>query len=63
VTMSERERATVLAALRDRQNDLSGSQPDDPDIEDIATNSGAFRALTVAEIDVLCENLNRTQDD
>jgi hypothetical protein len=63
MNLSERERATILAALRDRQGTLLGCAPNAQDIEGVATNSGEFRALTVAEIDALCEKLNLAQND
>ena len=55
--IDNRERATILAALRHYQNarDIPGA------IEDIATNCGEFRALESPDIDELCEFIN-TED-
>lgn len=47
----ERALATILAALRCYQQDGG--------FEDIATNDGAFEALSNDEIDDLCETFNR----
>lgn len=54
--MTPRELATVLAALRTRQWDLKNGESSDLDA--IATNHGAFDALSLEEIDDLCERLN-----
>lgn len=55
---SNRELATVLAALRFWQNGgMRGASCDDG-IDDIATNGGALEPLNVDEIDALCERLN-----
>lgn len=48
-----RELATVLAALRARQAPHTAAETDD-----IATDGGRFKPLTVEEIDELCERLN-----
>lgn len=57
------EIATILAALRLRQADLSGvaGEPiraDAGDLDNIATNDGEFDALGIKDIDALCERLN-----
>ncbi len=57
--MNERERATVLAALRSWQRD-PGPRP--KDLIDIATNGSKHEALTVEQIDELCERLNAGED-
>lgn len=53
-----RETATVLAALREWQGILRGSEPEANWIEDIASNGGTVAALTPDEIDELCLKLN-----
>ncbi len=57
--LDERELATVLAALRLRQN-IMAMEFIEPDslIEDIATDGGSFEALNPYEVDNLCEKLN-----
>lgn len=52
--MTDRETATVLAALRLLQRE--GTLSDD--LADIATDGDNFPALTDAEIDNLCDGLN-----
>jgi hypothetical protein len=58
--LSDREHATVLAALRYWQGEILADQfgrfP--PEIEDIASNGGTVQALDVGEIDTLCERIN-----
>ena len=56
VTLSYREHATMLAALRYYQNDLR----DDHNWlhGEIATDGGTLDPLTVEEIDALCERIN-----
>lgn len=56
VTLSYREHATMLAALRYYQRDMA----DDHDWlhGDIATDGGTLDPLTVEEIDDLCERIN-----
>lgn len=56
ITMTDRQLASVLAGLRMRQHDLNEGLSNDFDA--IATNEGAFDALSPAEIDALCEALN-----
>jgi hypothetical protein len=53
--LRKRELATVLAALRFYQKE---DLDNEPDINDIATDGWTLDALTVAEIDSLCEELN-----
>jgi hypothetical protein len=55
--MTDRELATVLAALRYWQRNVIVNRID-KDIADIATNVGQFDAMSDAEIDELCERLN-----
>ena len=61
VTISPREHATILAALRYYQTvHLVGrAEPDDDDhnemIENISTNGGSYSALDLDEIDELIE--------
>jgi hypothetical protein len=52
---SQREMATILAALRywQREGLLSGGRE-----QDIATNEDRLRALSAEEIDALCERIN-----
>jgi hypothetical protein len=57
--LTDREHATVLAALRFWQRMPSElSEPEN----DIATNGDEHAALTLEEIDALCERIN-TQPD
>ncbi len=59
--LNERELATVLAALRQRQQQLELQEAVswyDPDLTEIATNHGTFEPLSAAEIDDLCARLN-----
>jgi hypothetical protein len=56
--LSERELATVLAALREWQGILIGEEPDAVDIDLIASDDGHLDPLTFTEIDELCERLN-----
>ncbi|SRR5579885_1513013 len=65
--MTERELATVLAALRERQRRLiqqdrvsreEALKYQEPDLDEIATNGDKFDALSIEEIDELCERLN-----
>jgi len=59
MNLNERETATVLAALRQRQAALEADKDVEPDaLEDVATNGGTLEALTAEEIDTLCERLN-----
>lgn len=51
--LTERELATVLAALRLWQKGCA-----DADLQSIASDEGAFPALDNAEVDDLCERLN-----
>jgi hypothetical protein len=53
VTLSLKELATVLAALRYWQQDLAAN-PEGP----ISEHFERFRPLTVEQIDRLCERLN-----
>ena len=55
MTMDNRELATVLAALRywQREGLMSAGHE-----QEIATDQGAFEALSKWEIDALCEKLN-----
>lgn len=52
--LTKRELATVLAALRHWQ----ASDVYNIDLLDISTDGGTLEALTAAEIDDLCEELN-----
>ena len=56
--LSDRELATVLAALREWQGILAGEEPAAKEVDDIASDSGRFTPLTPEEIDALCERLN-----
>lgn len=67
----ERNRATILAALRfwQRHGPIVATHPGIlPSAEqqgaliDVATNGGTFRALTAREMDRLCEDLNGCGD-
>ena len=53
-----RETATVLAALREWQGILKGSEPEEGWIDDIASAGGTVTPLTADEIDELCLKLN-----
>lgn len=55
MVVDTRELATMLAALRFFQR--TGSDLTEPE-NDIATNGGEVAALSIEEIDVLCERLN-----
>ena len=57
--MTERELATVLAALRvyQQQLEMNGGAPPQ-DVEDIATNVFEFEPMPSEEIGELCERLN-----
>ena len=55
--MNDRERATILAALRMWQASMDGSDPD-VDVLAIATNEGEFGLLDSGEVDQLCERVN-----
>ncbi len=54
IVVSDRELHTVLAALRWWQ----GERHHDYGINDIATNGGTCKPLTLDEIDALCERIN-----
>lgn len=60
MNLDQREKATVLAALRGWQSAgmYAGSE-----IGHIATNIGEFEALDHNEIDALCERINFAQPD
>lgn len=63
IHLNERERATILAALRLRQADLESSsggpiEVEAGDFDNIATNFEAFDSLDTVEIDDLCERIN-----
>ncbi|HYT93501.1 MAG TPA: hypothetical protein VEL76_32585 [Gemmataceae bacterium] len=58
MNLSDRERATVLAALREWQGILTGNEPAEEAIDAIASDGGRFAPLTVKEVDELCERLN-----
>src|SRR5437016_14402810 len=60
--LSERELATVLAALREWQGLLTGSEPAEADVDDIASDGGKLRPLTADEIDAVCERLNAAKE-
>ena len=53
-----REMATVLAALREWQGILRGSEPEEGWIKDIASAGGTVTPLRADEIDELCQRLN-----
>lgn len=59
----ERTLATVLAALRHYQNHIPDVLDGDDWLHDIATHGGAVEAMTVDEIDLLCEQINAGGDD
>jgi hypothetical protein len=52
--LSQRETATILAALRNYQYD----PPKNAWIADIASDGGSFDPLTLRDIDALCERIN-----
>jgi hypothetical protein len=54
-TLSTRETATILAALRYCQSNIYLHRTEE---RDIATNYGEFEPMSDAEIDELCERLN-----
>ncbi len=56
--LSDRELATVLAALREWQGILAGEEPAAKEVNDIASDGGRLQPLTVEEIGDLCERLN-----
>jgi hypothetical protein len=57
--LTPRELAIVLAALRCYQQVYDSCDGDlTDDVQEIATNSGEFEAMNLAEIDDLCERLN-----
>jgi hypothetical protein len=58
LTVDAREHAAILAGLRLLQHYLEDSPPIQDGIQDILTNIDQFTALTVEEIDQLCERLN-----
>lgn len=53
--LSDKQRATILAALRFWQATPSDETED---YNEIATNSGAHDALNLEDIDALCEQIN-----
>ncbi len=56
IEIDTREIASILAGLRLQQQRLA-PQPRGKDVDDIATNLGEHEALTVREIESLCERL------
>src|SRR4051812_45954552 len=60
--LSERELATVLAALHEWQGILTGSEPTEEDVDAIASDGGRLRPLTADEIDALCARLNAAKE-
>jgi hypothetical protein len=60
--ISERDLATILAALREYQSIMRGDEPSEDANEEIATDGGAFHALTGSEIDGLCDKIHRTAE-
>ena len=58
MTLDMRETATVLAALREWQGILRGSEPEEGWIDDIASAGGTVTPLTPEEVDELCLKLN-----
>lgn len=56
---TNRETATILAALRFWQREGVGF---DYSEDDIASNGGEFDSLDEAEIDALCERVNFPED-
>lgn len=56
--LDDRQHATILAALRLYQSQRSGIVPAAIEIENIATNAGSLKPLTVKEIDALGESIN-----
>jgi len=62
--LDQRELATILAALRYRQDEnlTSGPQISDLAIRDIATDGGTLKPLDRREIDALCQKLNAVPD-
>jgi hypothetical protein len=56
--LSAKQRAAILAALRFWQATPSD---DTEDYNEIATDCGAFDALSIEEIDALCEQINEVQ--
>lgn len=61
VPKAERQRATILAALRFYQRELITPGVRDFAIEDIATDGGTLTALNCDEIDLLCEVINTSR--
>lgn len=60
--LNDREIATILAALRAREDKLNGNESDAKGLDDIAAQSGTFEPLTSGEIDDLCTRLNFTNE-
>lgn len=56
INISERELATILAALRFWQGEINDGFSDEQ--WDIASGSGVYEPLDAAQIDTLCENMN-----
>ena len=57
--LTDRELATILAALRFHQDEnLHGDGVADKAIEEIATDGGRFTPLSSKEVGTLCEKLN-----
>jgi len=61
--LSDRELATILAALREWQGILAGNEPAEEEVDAIASDGGRFLPLTPEEIDDLCERLNVTPQE
>lgn len=60
LVVDERERATILAALRFHQDENLRICPDIPDqaIKDIATDCGSLKPLNFDDVSRLCERIN-----
>jgi hypothetical protein len=56
--ITDRQLATILAALRLWQDGSAIGDEGSPYLEAIATNGGMLRPLSNEEIDRLCERLN-----
>lgn len=61
VFLTDRQHATVLAALRLWQEQLASGLIPKPETLTIASNEGRLTPLCEAEIDQLCEELNTAE--
>jgi hypothetical protein len=57
-SLSDRELAVILGALREYQNRGADKAKMDTELHSIYTNGGEFACLTYEEVDELCIRLN-----